>query len=66
MRKLFFTFITILTLNISLKAHIRFGIKGGVNSTNIVITPADPSFTQSRIVSFHAGIVVDKKLSRKI
>jgi Outer membrane protein beta-barrel domain len=66
MKKLFFTFITIFTLNIALKGQIRFGIKGGVNSANIVIAPADPNFTQSRVTSFHAGVVADKKISKSI
>ena len=64
MKKILLTLITIVAVNATVNAQMRFGVKGGVNLANV--STSEKSVTYNSALGFHAGIVLDAPLSESI
>jgi Outer membrane protein beta-barrel domain len=65
MKKILLTLITIVAINATVNAQMRFGVKGGLNLANVSITNAS-GITPKSSLFFHGGIVLDASLSESI
>jgi Outer membrane protein beta-barrel domain len=64
MKKILLTLITIIAVNATINAQMRFGVKGGVNLASI--STSDKTVSTSSALGFHGGIVLDAPLSESI
>jgi hypothetical protein len=64
MKKILLTLITIIAVNASINAQMRFGVKGGLNLASI--STSDKTVPTSSALGFHGGIVLDAPLSESI
>lgn len=63
MKKLLFPLLALLTGTITASAQLQFGIKGGVNYSNITITNSGETDDNRGIATFHVGGYVDAPLA---
>ena len=66
MKRIILTLVSIIAISLNVNAQIRYGVKVGANIANQIIVPNILQRTSLPLVAFHAGVVMEIPISKKV